>query len=350
MPDGLLRHTGRKDHQVKIRGFRVDITEVESSLTAQASVSGAAVVLDAQATGRDRLIGFYTAAPDTCPSGIDLRKALSEALPSYMVPAYFMRLDSMPTTASGKVNRNALPEIVTMPRDPANPYRAPRNDIDEKLVTIWSDFLRIDGIGIDDDFFDSGGDSLEATNVMLEVEKHFGLTMDAESFLDALNSIRKISDAVTNMKVAPSADSRKSLDDIDFVEFQAVQKTNMPSLYFIDKKTGLRRAKPSAKLNAVQINSLGFRGPEISKKKASNVLRIAYMGSSNTFDPRVKSNENTWVHQAHTLLQSKYDDVGFDYVNAALPGYSTKMLIPAFTHYVATLKPDIVVIKINDLA
>ncbi|MGH7831697.1 MAG: non-ribosomal peptide synthetase, partial [Candidatus Binatia bacterium] len=162
-PDGCLFHLGRKDYQVKIRGHRVEVAEIEAALLDIAGVKEAAVVGWEDTPGNKRLVAYIVPAGADLPSVNELRRGLGEKLPDYMVPFTFITLAAMPLTATGKVDRRALPAP-----DGARPaleasFAAPRTATEERLAAIWSQMLALDRVGVHDNFLELGGDSLSAT-------------------------------------------------------------------------------------------------------------------------------------------------------------------------------------------
>ncbi len=166
--DGQLDYLGRFDNQVKLRGFRIELGEIESRLTALPGVGDAVVALREDEPGEKRLVAYLVPA-DTAPapSPVELRRALSEQLPGYMVPAAFVTLDALPTAPGGKVDRRLLPrpgveDLATDDRA----YVAPRTETERKLADLWSQVLRVPRIGIRDNFFDLGGDSILSMQIV----------------------------------------------------------------------------------------------------------------------------------------------------------------------------------------
>jgi amino acid adenylation domain-containing protein len=169
LSDGNIEFLGRFDHQVKIRGFRIELGEIENQLLRHDGVKEAVVVEKEDGVG-DKYLAAYIVSEQISLNR--LKEYLLEVLPGYMVPSYFMQLDEIPLTPTGKVNRRALPacEISQGER-----YAAPRDEIEEKLVEIWSLVLGRDvlhtPIGIDDNFFQLGGHSLKATVLISKIHK-----------------------------------------------------------------------------------------------------------------------------------------------------------------------------------
>ncbi|MEV0691703.1 non-ribosomal peptide synthase/polyketide synthase [Streptomyces sp. NPDC050388] len=163
--DGELHFVGRADDQIKIRGFRVEPAEVEARLTAHPAIAEAVVSVSRHA-GRKRLVAHLVPAPGAAvPPAAELRESLSGELPDYMVPAAFVTVAELPLTANGKVDRRRLPEP-----DPAvaadAAYRAPRTEAERVLAGVWAELLGVERVGVDDNFFMLGGDSIVSIQVV----------------------------------------------------------------------------------------------------------------------------------------------------------------------------------------
>ncbi|UNY98309.1 amino acid adenylation domain-containing protein [Zhouia spongiae] len=163
LPDGNIEFIGRLDDQVKIRGFRIELGEIESVLNQQDQVSSGVVLAKEDATGNKQLVGYVVPSQDVDASqGLKiekLREALSKTLPDYMVPSLFVSLEAMPLTSNGKIDKRALPD----PRVKAEEdYIAPSNDLEDRIVELWSDVLGVNKsvISINKSFFELGGNSL----------------------------------------------------------------------------------------------------------------------------------------------------------------------------------------------
>ncbi|WOX15494.1 non-ribosomal peptide synthetase [Streptomyces sp. N50] len=164
LPGGDLEFLGRADDQVKIRGFRIELGEVESALLTHPDVEDAVVVAWQEDNGRRRLVAYVVTGADLPTS--DLRGHLSGTLPEYMVPAVFVRLDRLPLTPGGKVDRRSLPEPEVDTSRLAGAYAAPRTEAEEMLARVWADVLGVDRVGIHDNFFELGGDSILSIQVV----------------------------------------------------------------------------------------------------------------------------------------------------------------------------------------
>uniref|UniRef100_UPI003217C419 condensation domain-containing protein n=1 Tax=Clostridium sp. TaxID=1506 RepID=UPI003217C419 len=155
------------DNQVKIRGFRIELGEIESKLLQHEIIKEVAVLVKENKDSEKYICVYVVSKKDL--EELNLKSYLKETLPEYMIPAYFVKLEKMPLTANGKLDRKALPEpnLDTI----LIKYEAPRNKIEEKLAKIWSEILDIEKIGINDNFFELGGHSLKATVLMSKIHK-----------------------------------------------------------------------------------------------------------------------------------------------------------------------------------
>ena len=171
-PDGTLAFMGRIDHQVKVRGFRIELGEIESVLGGHPAVEQAVVIVREDRPGDKRLAAYLVPVdPEEAPTVGALRGYLKERLPEYMVPPIFIVLDAMPLTPNGKVDRRSLPAPDRNRPELGEEYVAPRNPTEAALVAIWSRVLEIERIGVNDDFFDLGGDSLMVIKVVSQANK-----------------------------------------------------------------------------------------------------------------------------------------------------------------------------------
>ncbi|HVR96679.1 MAG TPA: amino acid adenylation domain-containing protein [Thermoanaerobaculia bacterium] len=182
LPDGDMDFLGRLDHQVKIRGYRIELGEIEAGLTSHPAVREAAVLVHEGAPGDRRLIA-YTVPRNGMVDVAALRDHLQRRLPPYMVPSAFISLPSFPLTPNGKLDRKALP----MPEEvlPEREYTAPRTPVEALLAGVWEDVLRQGRIGIHDDFFDLGGQSLLATQVVSRVRATLGVELPLRRLFEA---------------------------------------------------------------------------------------------------------------------------------------------------------------------
>ncbi|MEV4257047.1 amino acid adenylation domain-containing protein, partial [Spirillospora sp. NPDC049652] len=160
----ILEYLDRVDQQVKIRGFRIELGEVEAALVRHPDVAHAAVVAREDRPGAKRLVGYVVAAPGAAPDPAALRRFAGDALPEYMVPSAVLVLPTLPLTGNGKLDVRALPVPDAAPAD--RPFRAPRTEAETILAGLFAEVLEVDRVGLDDGFFDLGGDSIIAMRLV----------------------------------------------------------------------------------------------------------------------------------------------------------------------------------------
>jgi acyl carrier protein len=165
-PDGMLELVGRKDRRVKIRGYSVDLGEVEAALTAQPGVLDAAVIAQDAAADARQLVAYVVAGAAASPH---LRAALAAQLPAYMLPARIVFLATLPRQPNGKVDNSALPAPGAARPALDTAYVAPRTALEQQIAAIWAEVLALDSIGVEDNFFDLGGNSLQAMRIVSRV-------------------------------------------------------------------------------------------------------------------------------------------------------------------------------------
>ncbi len=173
LADGNVEFLGRTDHQVKIRGFRIELGEIEHTLLRHHAVREAAVIAREDDAGKNRLVAYVAGKPESSVTIDVLRTYLRSCLPEYMIPDAWMLMDALPLHASGKLDRAALP-VPEISRAALGVYVAPRTPVEEMLVHIWTDVLRVDRIGVHDGFRNLGGSSMQAMDVISRVGKFLG--------------------------------------------------------------------------------------------------------------------------------------------------------------------------------
>lgn len=174
-----LQVLGRTDGQVKISGFRIEIAEIEAAILSLPFASQAAVVSAQSAAGSDRLIAFVVVNSTTVSVG-DIRTALENILPDYMVPMRILLRESLPITSSGKIDRKTLTSIV-LDNSVSSPRLRKPNDCERQLISIWKNLLDIPEIDVQDNFFDLGGNSLHAAQMIDQIERFFGIKLPLDT-------------------------------------------------------------------------------------------------------------------------------------------------------------------------
>ncbi len=181
--DGVFHYIGRADHQVKIRGYRVETAEIDAIIAGCQNVQQATTLEREDANGENSLVSFVVLEGDDAGADVvddvftRVRKTLIDSLPGYMIPARFVRLDAMPLTPNGKVDRRELHNraLTAAAWRYARQLREPANETQAQLLELWRGLLGVEEIGIDDNFFELGGHSLLATRLTSRVQKVFGL-------------------------------------------------------------------------------------------------------------------------------------------------------------------------------
>ncbi|WP_156766205.1 phosphopantetheine-binding protein, partial [Mycobacterium sp. E342] len=188
-PDGQLQYVGRVDEQVKIRGYRIELGEIRTALANVEGIDQAVVVAREDHPGDKRLIGYITQSASGIVDPVAIRTQLADRLPSYMVPAAIVVLEALPLTVNGKLDTRALPA----PDYTGEGYRAPGNLTEEMLAGIYAEILGLERVGVDDSFFELGGDSLSAMRLIAAINT---------SLFTGL-SVRAVFEAPTIAQLAP---------------------------------------------------------------------------------------------------------------------------------------------------
>jgi len=184
LPDGQIAFLGRADDQVKIRGFRVELGEITNALNRNPAIRENVVIAREDKPGQKRLVAYVTLRSGICVSNGELRHSLGQDLPEYMLPAAFVKLESLPLGPNGKVDRSALPVPTddNIIRD--ENFVSPRTPTEEQIATVISELLGLERIGVDDNFFLLGGNSLLATQVIARVRDSFDVEVTLLTVFD----------------------------------------------------------------------------------------------------------------------------------------------------------------------
>jgi amino acid adenylation domain-containing protein len=178
LPDGNIEFLGRKDFQVKVRGFRIEPGEIEARLMKHEKIEAVVVTVGGEDSGDRYLCAYIVSGHGVGNLSVSLlREYLSRQLPGYMIPSYFVLLESIPLRTNGKVDRRALPDPMGMGLGSGNPYTAPRDEMEEKIAVIWADVLNreVSTIGIHDNFFELGGNSITILKIAARIREELGL-------------------------------------------------------------------------------------------------------------------------------------------------------------------------------
>jgi amino acid adenylation domain-containing protein len=198
-PDGAIEYLGRVDQQVKVRGYRIELGEIETVLESHPTVEQSVVVVHESEEGAKRLVAYVVGAQGRAPRTSELASYVKENLPEYMVPASFVALDRLPLLPNGKVDRRSLPEPDLSRPELENAYVAPRNRTEEALAEVWSSVLGVSEVGIDDSFFELGGDSILSVQVVARAYQH-GIRVTPKQMFDH-KTIRELAKEVSSAPV-----------------------------------------------------------------------------------------------------------------------------------------------------
>jgi amino acid adenylation domain-containing protein len=185
LPDGNIEFFGRKDYQVKLRGMRLELGEIEQVLGQNSSVQQSVVKVWKDVTGEKHLVAYVVPHPEAPPTISELRYFLKQKLPDYMVPSYFVLLSTLPLNANGKVDRQALPDPDIAKQELEETFVPPRNELERKLEEIWQEVLGVNPISIRSNFFELGGNSLRAAQVISRVSEDFFIELSLEDLFEA---------------------------------------------------------------------------------------------------------------------------------------------------------------------
>ncbi|MGY8656751.1 MAG: amino acid adenylation domain-containing protein [Verrucomicrobiia bacterium] len=277
LPDGSLMHLGRKDFQVKVRGFRVEVGEVQEALLDFSRVKQAVVVGREGDGGDHELAAYVVMEGKSSATAAELRRFLEPKLPGYMIPTRFVMLDELPLTATGKIDRRALPEPSLVLSVGEDSGEAPQGEVEIALAEIWKKLLHRTSVGRCENFFDLGGDSLRAASLFDEIESAFGCALPPALLVDS----------PTIEKLAHSIGGSAGLGEgLVALQTQGVR----PPLYLIPQAGGdgvIYRDLPA--LMGVDQPLFGLRPPGLSGPSSFDEsvreLAVGYVSEIQNFQP-----------------------------------------------------------------
>ncbi|MFC0242592.1 non-ribosomal peptide synthetase [Rhodopseudomonas telluris] len=213
--EGRLEFLGRADHQVKIGGARIELGEIEARLMSHPRVQDCAVAAMAE-DGIDRLVAYYvSSAPLTAA---DLRTHLAQELLQSMIPTHYIRLDQMPLTSNGKIDRSSLPAPTAQGHEAATDFVAPETETEKKLAALWCELLKVEAIGRGDNFFELGGASLLVTRAMARMRKTFGVDVQLRNLFER-PTLAGLAELIDGMRwVAASGTASRSDGPLEEIE------------------------------------------------------------------------------------------------------------------------------------
>ncbi len=281
-PDGTVEFLGRIDYQVKIRGFRIELGEIEAGIEQHHAIREAVVVARQDTLNEKRLVAYLIPNQKPAPNTTELRRFLKEKLPEHMIPSVFIVLETFPLTPNGKLNRKALPAPVGIRPQLETPYVPPNTALESLLTNLWQDVLHIENIGIHDDFFELGGDSIKGAILTNKIQEylqeivHVVVLFDAPTIAELTNylhqqypkAIAEILDIEGPNEIAHVLTGNK-IDTTKAAHFrQLILPLNWPD-----------RRKPTVSKNPPAI--FIFSPP----RSGSTLLRVILAGHSHLFAP-----------------------------------------------------------------
>ena len=221
LPNGEIKYLGRIGHQVKIRGIRIEIGEIEALINQYSAVTESAVIVREDSPGNQRLVAYVVRKTDITQ---ELRSFLKQHLPEYMIPAAFVPMDALPLTPNGKVNRLALPAPDNYRPEQESVFLAPQTPIEQEIAEMWTAVLSLKKVGIKDNFFDLGGHSLMATQLISRVKKNFGIDLSLPEFFKS-PTIKDLAEIVETQILIKSNDAKfdellNQMENLDEAEVQ----------------------------------------------------------------------------------------------------------------------------------
>ncbi|MBV6623801.1 MAG: amino acid adenylation domain-containing protein [Rivularia sp. (in: Bacteria)] len=310
LPDGNIDFLGRIDHQVKIRGFRIELGEIETVLNQHPAVKQAIVIPQEYDTGDKRLIAYIVPQPTQSPTNKQLKQFLKTSLPEYMIPSGFVILEALPLTPNDKVDRKALPKPDKTNLNLEEEYLSARNDVEQKLVSLWEQAFGIHPIGIKDNFFSLGGNSLMATSMVAQIENLFGRKLTQAVFFQA-PTIQQLADFIQeenhSKNIAKINHNGKKLplfiiSNTGFLYQEMIKYLDSEQPVYIIQET-LDKAPDMASRCIQQIRDIQPQGPyhlmghsyeglvtyEIGRQLQAQNEQVAFLGMVDTPIPEVEN-------------------------------------------------------------
>lgn len=278
--DGTLECLGRIDNQVKVRGYRIELGEIEATLAEHPAVKSCAVLAQEDEPGNKQLVGYVSLQKEKSLTPEDLRQFLRAKLPDYMVPSQIVFLDSIPITANGKVDRKALPAPSHANVSATQEFVPPRSEAEKLLAAIWIELLKVERIGVHDDFFDLGAHSLMAMRAVSKIRDAFGVDLPLATLLEA-PTIAALAKILRKEEKAPSRSYLASLR----------ADGSKPPLFLMHAHGGnvveyhllVKRMKPDQPVYAFQAG--GFDG-HAAKDLTVEEMVSAYIDELTSFQPQ----------------------------------------------------------------
>jgi acyl carrier protein len=185
LPDGDIEYIGRIDQQIKILGHRIEPAEIEAAINRHPRIASSVVVAHDGEVSDKRLAAYFTTTNCVTPTASELREFLQASLPDYMLPSLFVKIDALPVTANGKIDRSALPEPASENTLRDEEFVAPQSPIEKRLAGIVRELLHLASVSVNDNFFLLGGHSLLGTQLIVKIRSAFGVDLTLRSLFEA---------------------------------------------------------------------------------------------------------------------------------------------------------------------
>jgi thioesterase domain-containing protein/acyl carrier protein len=288
LPTGDIEYLGRIDDQVKVRGFRIELGEIEAAILAHNGVGQAAIIVREDTPGDKRLAAYVVPARQPAPGVDELRSFLRDRLPEHMVPSVFETLEELPLTANGKLDRQALPAPGQGRGGLSTAYESPRNNLESMLAKLWRDVLGLEDVGINDDFFETGGDSIKVAILINRLQQEFDEIIHVVSIFKAptiaqLASYLEAHYAEAVLKVCGKASPKESESnkDVSLTEASGIDSAKVARLRELipplSPRTTDRRLRASKNRPAIFILS--------PPRSGSTLMRVMLGGHPLLFSP-----------------------------------------------------------------
>ncbi|MGV3610695.1 MAG: amino acid adenylation domain-containing protein [Fluviicola sp.] len=259
LPDGNIEFIGRVDDQVKIRGYRIELGEIENALQNHEEISQSAVLVKTDASGRKELVGYFVSS--TAYTVQDIRNYLKSRLPDYMIPGYFVQLESLPLTVNGKIDKKHLLELFYQKEKETRTIQETTNETQKILISIWEDVLHKKNISIYDNYYDLGGHSLKALEMFMKISKVFGKSIKLENVLSN-PTIQELSVVIDELK-----ESNPGAEDYLLVPFNKISKEKETILMLPPALGTSLLYLPMTSFLSSEFNLLGMNVPGLFDKK-----------------------------------------------------------------------------------
>ncbi len=287
LPNGDIQFLGRIDQQVKIRGYRIEPGEVEHRLAQHPALKQVVVVAREDTPGDRRLVAYIVPARKPGPSVNELRAFVKQTLPDYMAPAAFVELDELPLTVSGKVNVRALPAPDQDRPDLGSEYVAPRNPLEEALADMWKELLGVERVGIHDNFFDLGGDSLKAAIFVNRLQEFLGEIVYVVVLFDAPTIAELASYLIENFPAAVARSCKIELSELT-AEMRA--RVELDEGLLADMRRQIEARGPDPESEKRFLATIRRKNPPAifiltAPRSGSTLLRVMLAGNPALFSP-----------------------------------------------------------------